>query len=548
MTDQEAPRGTRVMAVVRWLLVAATAAGAVASIGYAMGWFESGPVENEPAKQYICPMHPEVVKDDPGECPICSMSLVERRSVETPAGAEERGEGEAPVPGLTPIDLTPERIQLAGIRTARATRAPLAAGVRAVGTVTASEAGLAVIHTRVAGWIEELLVDETGREVRKGQILARLYSPELLAAEQELLTALRWASAPRDPALAAATTGRDLAADARQRLELLGISTTEIDAITRTGTLVRAVPIRSPVRGHVTRKNAVQGQYVQPGSQLFEVADLSKVWVIADLAESESGRVRVGALAHVTLAAFPERRFEAKVNLVYPTVAQDSRTVRVRVELDNADRALRPGMHGNVDIESDAAEALVVPAEALVDTGVVQYVFVALPGGRFEPRRVRAGLAQEESVQILEGLREGETVVTTANFLIDSESRLAAAIAGLGAEALPESETESGAAPEASTVTGTEPASGTGAAAKAETKTGAAPEPRVPPPSEAARAPAPAPRVAPPPVRPPSACDRDFDRAKVPDKYRQCLACEIQHRGMGSMADDCKQAISKPWR
>jgi Cu(I)/Ag(I) efflux system membrane fusion protein len=433
------------------------------------------------------------------------------------------------VPGLTPVDLSAERIQLAGLRTAPVVRAPLAAGVRAVGTVSAAEGGLAVIHTRVAGWIEELRVDETGVEVRKGEILARLYSPEVLAAEQELLTALRWASAPRDPAVEAAAPGRDLVADARHRLELLGIATSEIDEITRTQAPVRAVPIRSPVRGHVTRKSVVRGQYVQPGSQLFEIADLSKVWVIAELAENEIARVRDGAAAQVELAAFPERVFEGKVALVYPTVAPDTRTVPVRIELANPDRSLRPGMHGDVQIAADPAAALVVPAEALVDTGVVQYVFVAQAGGRFEPRKVKAGRTTGESVQILEGLREGEIVVTTANFLVDSESRLAAAIAGLGAEGPTpgtETVTESESATESDSATASESATESGTAAGAEAR------PRSPTRKRT----------------PPSACDRDFDRAKYPDKHARCLACEVQHRGMGSMVDDCKRAIAKPWR
>lgn len=538
--SESAPPGTGVMAVVRWLLVVSMAAAAVAAIGYTRGWFESSGSDEERATQYLCPMHPEVVQDHPATCPICSMDLVAREPDALPA--QDPGAGPAQVAGLTPIELTPERIQLAGIRTAPALRAPLAAGVRAVGTVTASESGLGVVHTRVAGWVEELLVDETGRKVRKGQVLARLYSPELLVAEQDLLTALQWASAPRDPALVAAPPGRDLAADARQRLELLGVASQEIDEIARSGTPMRAVAVRSPAHGHVIRKNVVQGQYVQPGTPLFEVADLSKVWVIADLAESESARVETGAQAQVVLVAFPGRRFEGKVELVYPTVAQDTRTVRVRVELSNPDLAIRPGMHGDVEIATEAAEALVVPAEALVDTGIVQYVFVASSGGRFEPRRVRVGLSQGESVQILTGLREGERVVTTANFLIDSESRLAAAIAGLSSEtSAGEIETEAEIDKETEVEAGSEAETAPRTTPKLERATTKPVEPAP------AAPPAPTPS-APPPAPPVSPCDRDFDRAKYPDKHRQCLACEVQHRGMGSMVDDCKRAISRPWR
>ena len=605
------PRGARAAAVVRWLIVAAMAAAAGAAIAYTSGWLEPGD-KAEAAAQYICPMHPSVVQDQAGDCPICSMSLVLKPSAR---GAQPGSVGDgtyhcpmhpevvsddpeatcdkcggmrlqpkpatidpaqpstaaAPaasdVPGLVAVDLTPERIQLAGLRTAQVTRASLAAELRATGTVTASERGLAQVQTRVAGWIEQLHVEETGQRIKKGQLLARIYSPEWLTAQQEFLTALRWnGAAPANATDTGVTEGvapaprLGLADGARRRLELLGVVSAEIDEIARGGVPLRALGVRSPVAGHVTRKNVVQGQYVQPGTPLFDVADLSKVWVLADVPEHDLGRVVVGARARVELNAFSERRVEGRVDFVYPTVAADTRSVRLRIELDNADLALKPGMYGDVYIEAKAIDALIVPSEAVVDTGTVQYVFLARAGGRFEPHRVRVGATEGDHVQLLAGVAEGDTVVTTANFLVDSESRLQAAISGGAPDALEQ------APPASDAPAPTEPRARPGAPAahvppppKPTTAPSvptapaapAAPMPAAPTPAAPAppAMPAPSASVASPPARPASACDREFDRARYPDKYRQCLACEVQHRSMGpTMVDDCKRAIARPWR
>lgn len=557
--EEEAPRGVRTMAIIRWALVVLMAVAAVASIGYYFGWFSKAGAADSSATLYYCPMHPSVVQDHPGECPICSMSLVpkvgggakkeakaadghdhEKGSAPSPEGpgayycpmhpevtsddpnakcdkcggmklmprpASNPGTGGsegnndppptekgAGVPGLAPIDLTPERIQLLGMRTAMVAREKLAPELRTVGFVTANEEGLARIHTRFAGWIETLAVSKTGQHVSKGEVLASVYSPELLAAQQELLNALKWSTTRHDNPheSEAGRLTATLTEDARRRLELLGISGAEIDELARRGKPVRALKIRSPVEGYVTRKNALQGQYVQPGTELFEVANLSTVWVLADVYEYEIERVKVGAKAEMQLAAFRGQTFAGRVEFIYPTLNADTRTLRVRLVVKNKGLKLRPGMYGDVAFELPSAEGLVVPAEAIVDTGTIQYVFLALPGGRFEPRKVRLGLESEDKIQILEGVSDGDTVVTTANFLIDSESRLHAAISG---EAAAEGE---------------------------------APKPSAP-------------------GQGPS-CETEFDKNKHPDKYQQCRACEVQHRGMGTMEEDCKRAIPKPWR
>jgi Cu(I)/Ag(I) efflux system membrane fusion protein len=328
------------------------------------------------------------------------------------------------------VDLTAERIQLMGLRTAEAKREALAPALRSVGFVTAPEGGVTSVTTRATGWIESLLARETGQLVEKGEVLATLYSPDLVNAQQVYLNAIRWTEAqgsapvPRDTN--PATGG--LERDARQRLELAGVAPEDIAIIARTGQVDRAVNVRSPVRGYVARKGIVRGTYVLPGAELFQIADLSTVWVLVDIYESELSRVKIGQRASLELEAYPGRRFEGKVQFLYPALNTGSRTLQARVVLKNRGLELRPGMYGEVVVEAKAADAVVVPREALVDTGDHQYVFVARGGGRFEPRRVRSGQEADGKVAVLEGLAAGERVVIAANFLLDSESRLRAAI------------------------------------------------------------------------------------------------------------------------
>jgi Cu(I)/Ag(I) efflux system membrane fusion protein len=384
---------------------------------------------------YECPMKcdPKFVTPDPkARCPVCGMKLAPvAPAVDAPAAAPEG------VPGLAPVDLTVDRIQLMGMRTAAARRAPLSASLRTVGFVTAPEGGLVSVTTRFTGWIESLGASETGQAVARGQILATVYSPEMINAQQVFLNAIRW-SDRREGATqgvagptptASPQLASDLERDARVRLEQLGFAREDIDAIARTGKPTSGVNVRSPVRGYVARRSAIKGLYVQPGTELFQIADLSRVWVLADVYEGEIGRVAVGQKATLALAAWPGETFTGRVTFLYPAINTGSRTLQARLEFPNPGLRLRPGMYGDVTLEVGASEAVVVPREALVDTGEVQYVFVARGGGRFEPRRVRVGLGGEGQVAILSGLAEGESVVTSAAFLLDSESRLRAALA-----------------------------------------------------------------------------------------------------------------------
>ncbi|HVR64216.1 MAG TPA: efflux RND transporter periplasmic adaptor subunit, partial [Polyangia bacterium] len=361
-----------------------------------------------------------------------------------PAAAAPAAAAQPGVPGLAPIDLGAERIQLGGIRTATVTREALGGTLRATGVVAPSERGLAQINVRFAGWIRSLPVAETGARVRRGQVLATIDSPDVTRAEEELLLSRSWSGAGPQPARARddlpatpdASGAADLGASARRRLELLGISGAEIDEVLRAGKARDTIGVRSPVDGYVINRTAVAGMAVQPGSVLFDVADLSQVWVTAEVSELDIGRVRVGQKARLELAAFPGEAQLGSVQFIAPVVDTQSRTLRVRLvfknRFDGSGPRLRPGMYGAVTIDGPAASGLAVPAEALVDTGQAQYVFVARPGGRFEPRAVTVGARRADRVEIKSGLRDGETVVTTGNFLLDSESRLRAAIEGQG--------------------------------------------------------------------------------------------------------------------
>jgi len=360
---------------------------------------------------YSCPMHPEVEHEGPGKCPICGMYLVPR---------DDLAGGPRGIPGLLEVMIPRERLARIGVRTAKVERGRLEEQVRTVGVVTADERARYVVQARFSGWIEELLVDETGPVVKAGQPLLRVYSPELYQAQVEYLNGIKW--------------GTELAEAGAARLRLLGVGPEEITALRKAGKPRRAMTIRAPGAGHVLRKEAVAGAYVSPGDVLFEVADLSRVWVLADVFEQEIPRVQVGANATFAAPARPAERFVGRVSFVYPTVEPSTRTMKVRLEIPNAETHLRPGMFGDVRLEVAAPEGMIVPRDAVIDSGDHVYALVALGEGRFAPKEVHVTGRAGEHVMVI-GLDEGEEVVTSAGFFIDAESRLRAALDGLGAGA-----------------------------------------------------------------------------------------------------------------
>ena len=336
-----------------------------------------------------------------------------------------------PADRRVPITLDTRRQQLIGVRTALVERSELTPTVRAVGTVRYDETRLADVNVKVEGWIRELYVDFTGQPVAKGQPLFTLYSPDLLTTESEYVLALKTRDILRQSQVADARESADALVDsARQRLELWDLPPEEVRALEDTRQPRTTVVFRSPAGGYVIDKQAVQGMHVTPGQTLYRVADLSRVWIEADVYEQEMPLIRVGRAASVTLDAYPGERFTGRAVYVYPFVEERTRTLRVRFELANPGGRLRPGMYANVELQAPVGAGLTVPANAVLESGRQQTVFVALGDGYFEPRQVTVGRRLGERVEIKEHLKEGERVAIGATFFLDSESQLRGALQG----------------------------------------------------------------------------------------------------------------------
>lgn len=328
-----------------------------------------------------------------------------------------------------PITLDLRRRQLIGVRTAPVERSQLTLTVRAVGTVRYDETRLADVNLKLEGWILELYVDFTGKFVQKDQPLFTLYSPDLVTTQNEYLLALKTRDQLRQSQIADAREyATKLAESARQRLELWDLPPEEIRSLEETRQPRTAIVFRSPVSGYVIEKQAVQGMHVMAGQTLYKIADLSRVWVEADIYEQEMSLVRVGRQAVVTLDAYPGEQFRGRASYIYPFVQEQTRTVRVRFEFANPRGRLKPGMYANVALEAPLGMSTTIPANALLDSGSRQLVFVAEGDGYFQPRDVKVGRRLGDRVQILEGLKAGEQVATGATFFLDSESQLRASV------------------------------------------------------------------------------------------------------------------------
>lgn len=340
------------------------------------------------------------------------------------AESPEQGAEEMP----PTIEIPPEKRQLIGVRTAQVTRESLVRTIRTVGRIEYDERRLATVNTKFGGWIEKLHVDYTGRFVRKGELMAEVYSPELLATQQEFLNLLRWSEArKREGGPWAESLGRDAEAilqAARERLRLWDMTAGQIQELERTGKPLRTIKILSPVSGYVLQKMAVLGMRVMPGEKLFDLADLSTVWILAEVYEYELPFVRVGMPARVSLSYLPETEFSSKIDYIYPTLSPETRTAKVRLSLPNPKGSLKPQMFSNVELKVDLGPRLLVPSEAVIDTGTRQIVYVDRGEGLFEPREVKLGIRTQEMAEVLAGLRQGERVAASAAFLIDSEAQL----------------------------------------------------------------------------------------------------------------------------
>lgn len=342
----------------------------------------------------------------------------------------------SPGPPRDTIELDLRRRQLIGVRLVRVERAPLVATIRTVGAVRYDETRLADVNVKVDGWIEDLYVDATGRFVRRGEPLFTLYSPELVTTQHEYLLALKTREVVRNSVVAEAREQAErLVRSSRQRLEYWDLPDDEIRVLEKTGVPRKTLLFRAPASGIVVEKRAIKGLHVTPGETLYRLADLSVVWIEADVYERELPLVSVGARARVTVDAYPGEAVSGRVIYISPFLEEETRTVRVRLAFPNPRGRLRPGMYAHVELQAPLGAGLVVPRDAVLDSGTEQVVFVSQADGYFEPRRVKVGHRFGDRVQILDGLREGEEVAAGAAFFLDSESQLRAALRGFEAAA-----------------------------------------------------------------------------------------------------------------
>jgi Cu(I)/Ag(I) efflux system membrane fusion protein/cobalt-zinc-cadmium efflux system membrane fusion protein len=421
----------------------------------------------EAKKQYwTCPMHPDVVRDAAGKCPKCGMDLVPLREERLPAAAAAPKERKikywvSPMdpgyvrdkPGKAPcgmdlvpvyetegevaaaegtIAVDPNTLQSMGVRTAKAEVRPLNRTIRAAGIINYDEKKLAVVTTKINGWVDRLYPKATGEPIRKGQPLISIYSPELVSAQREYLLALKNLKAlEKSTYPEVKEAAQRLVEASRRRLEYWDIPRGQIQNLEKTGEVKKDLTLSSPANGIVIKRNVTQGQMVTAGMPLLEVADLSTVWVDAQIYEYELPWVKIGQSAEMTLAYLPGETFRGKVEYIYPYLSGATRTAKVRLALPNPGLKLKPEMYGQVVIQSPMDQPVVaVPTEAVLDSGEKQMVFLALGKGRFEPRQVKVGLeAADGWREVAEGLKGGEEIVTSAQFLLDSESRTREAVA-----------------------------------------------------------------------------------------------------------------------
>lgn len=328
-----------------------------------------------------------------------------------------------PVPGL--VTIPPERLQTIGVKYQPVTKRPLDKLIRTVGRVAVDERKLVKVTIKFHGWIEELFVSALGDHVKKGQRLFTIYSPDLVASQEEYLLALRGLNQlGRSEFPEVAQGSKDLLEAAKRRFQLWDITEDHIRELEKTGKVMKTLPIHSPITGTVMNKDVLAGAHVEPGQELYTIADLSQIWILADVYEYELGFVKKGQKAAVTLSYDPGTVLTAQVGFVYPTLDPKTRTAKVRFELANPEEKLKPDMYANVELNVSLGTKLAIPQEAVIESGQKQVVFLHHGGGKLEPRLIKTGVKAGDWTEVLEGLKEGDHVVTSANFLIDSESRL----------------------------------------------------------------------------------------------------------------------------
>jgi len=425
--------------------------------------------EAKKAPLYRCPMHPAITSDHPGDCPICGMKLVLVVSSATDSvGATKAGERKilfyrspmnpkqtSPVPrkdemgmdylpvhedelaegakvsGMAAVTIDPSRQQLIGLRTAKVSKGSVGGTWHTVARIEVAPSHVRKTNVKIEGFVERVFVDFVGQSVRKGQPLFSIYSPALLAAQNEYLLALQTKeSLAKGGALT--ENGDSLVTSARRRLELWDVPASEIARLTSTREPSKTLTLVSPIAGVVTAKNVVQGARLSPGEAPYEITDLGEVWAMADAYESDLTRIQVGMKALLTLAAYPDRTFSGQVAFIDPVFDPKTRTVKVHMHFMNPKRELKPEMFGEVTLQGVTRDGLRVPADAVIRAGNEDVVFLASGAGKFEPRVVHLGAKIDDEVEVTGGLELGQEVVTRANFLVDSESQLRASLAVIG--------------------------------------------------------------------------------------------------------------------
>ncbi|MGD2117510.1 MAG: efflux RND transporter periplasmic adaptor subunit [Chromatiales bacterium] len=357
-------------------------------------------------ERYVCPMHPQIVRDEPGNCPICGMDLVARQ---VKSNADKYAE----------VAVAGAMQQSLGLRTATVGRDTLWRYIRTVGHIEYDERLLTHLHPRAEGWMEQLSVRAEGDEVKAGQKLGEFYSKEILAAQVDFL-------------LAQNASNRD---NARNRLRLFGVTDDFIRELEKTKKTRNRVPVNAPASGIITKLGARQGMFVPPSMELFTIADLSRVWVQVDIFEHQMDWVQVGNVAEITVPAFPGKTWEGRIEYIYPELDAMARTLRLRLVFDNPDLQLRPNMFAQVTIYGGPKhEALVIPKQALIVTGQRKAVIKRLGENRFKPVDVVTGMHSGDQVEILNGLKQDDEIVVSGQFLIDSESSLQASFSRLSGE------------------------------------------------------------------------------------------------------------------
>lgn len=375
---------------------------------------------------YYCPMHPSYQSDKPGNCPICQMKLV---LLETEGEEGHAGAGL----GRAAVKISPEKQQLIGIKTAPAETMNLKKVVRTVGIIEHDQTKEVHVHTKVAGLIEELFVTYDGQHVKKGEPIYSIYSPDLVSTQEEYFLAVKSEKRLKTSMLPEIQQAAKALVEAtKKRLLLWDVSEKEIREIEKLGEAKRAVTFYAPITGVTVEKHAVVGEWFDVGGDLYHFVDLTNIWVIAEVYEYELSLIKKGQEAKVQFSYLPGETFEGKITFIDPHLDMKTRTSKVRIELPNTEHRLQPGMFANVNLEIELGEKLAIPESAVLDTGTRKIIFLDRGEGKFEPKEVQLGQKAEGYYEVLDGLSEGDRVVTSGNFLIDSESQLKAALGGMG--------------------------------------------------------------------------------------------------------------------